>query len=651
MASGSLSFDDGTLQFLTEDGYTIFGPIRGAPDQILTFSPTDGTFTVDKRYDEFSPTSSNVVEEHTVFGIIGLMDLSFGRYVIAVSEKELAAKIKWRNVWRVKGVRVIAVYREDRLTLDQEEHEASSIDAITSLLISGNFYFSVDVDLTNGPQRNAEKRAAQGSTGLSTPAKYVERLEERFLFNSYLLKPLLKPETFAFILPLICGYVGSTMLQIEDQLLHTAVISRCSKFRAGPSFRRGIDSRGDVAVEVESEVMVFTHTEVCSYRMIRGSLPLMWGALQGNGAIAPKLETRDAGTEKSLVALRLHLEKLTARYGPYLSIVDLLDASRPDYEELGKIFEKAIIGLRKHHLSYHHCTKSVYDKRIWEPLQKDLSQDLKRQGIYHARLDDSAGQLLLQKGIFRINDLECIDATNYTQYQICKLLFPNLLLQLGIKKPLTSRQLNNLSELWASNGDALSMHYTGAPALYRDKICSTWLNYWMGQTLTNVSISLTRSYMAHLQADTLQEAFTLLVGPPHFSSDSGMPLNAQVQEAMDKRKRVILHEAFQNTTLASLLLLRRLVAPKKVKSTTEFAAAIGWLGVYVLLHQVGAGKTGALLGLRRQGSGVDLSGLPNLPGPMKGNVSQQRRQDVDTLLRDAGRRSGSPIVRRKMSYG
>jgi hypothetical protein len=123
MSSTPLGFDDGTLQFVTEDGQIIFGPVRGPQEKILVFNTSDGTYKIDTRYDEYTPCASHVIQESTIFGIIGMLDISFARYVLVVTEKELAAKVKWRSIWRIRGVGTVQVYREDRLSLENEEHE------------------------------------------------------------------------------------------------------------------------------------------------------------------------------------------------------------------------------------------------------------------------------------------------------------------------------------------------------------------------------------------------------------------------------------------------------------------------------------------------------------------------------------------------
>ena len=93
----------------------------------------------------------------------------------------------------------MSVMRNASMSLDQEEHERQSIDHVIGLFTSDRFYFSLDFDLTNGVQRSFQKSQQNG------PSVDMSILEDRFLFNRFLLEPFLSNETYPFILPVICG--------------------------------------------------------------------------------------------------------------------------------------------------------------------------------------------------------------------------------------------------------------------------------------------------------------------------------------------------------------------------------------------------------------------------------------------------------------
>jgi hypothetical protein len=161
------------------------------------------------------------------------------------------------------------------------------------MLENGNFYFSLDLDLTNGPQRLLERSKPLISS--------MERIDTLFMFNlyeylfcvsilisscSFLLQPLFNSETFPFILPLICGYVGSEIIEIEEEDITAQLIlmSRFSRSRAGTRLRRGINYQGDAANEVELEIILISSERVSAFRLIRGSAPLIWKFGPGTSA-------------------------------------------------------------------------------------------------------------------------------------------------------------------------------------------------------------------------------------------------------------------------------------------------------------------------------------------------------------------------------
>lgn len=82
-----------------------------------------------------------------------------------------------------------------------------------------------------------------------------------------------------------------------------------------------------------------------------------------------------------------------------------------------------------------------------------------------------------QKGIIRTNCLDCLDRTNYVQSRIALVILQKIITcindeagkemiyeqKIFQQKSLieNSMILNMFNELWADNGDSVSLHYTG----------------------------------------------------------------------------------------------------------------------------------------------------------------------------------------------
>merc|ERR1719278_1246059 len=84
---------------------------------------------------------------------------------------------------------------------------------------------------------------------------------------------------------------------------------------------------------------------------------------------------------------------------------------------------------------------------------------------------DKHGAVCQQKGVFRVNCIDCLDRTNVVQTAIAKNVIETQLIKLGLIPPEHGIPVNlrlTIQGLWANNGDALSRQYAGTNALKGD---------------------------------------------------------------------------------------------------------------------------------------------------------------------------------------
>lgn len=184
--------------------------------------------------------------------------------------------------------------------------------ALQKLLSGGNFYYSLDFDLTkrlqarfvsissaSNPQPCLTIRRSENGMDFD-----IESLDADLLWNSYMIEPLLKfraklsaSERYALdsshlLTSAIRGYVKTLTIPPSASPLrrvrsnypaHLTLISRLSSRRAGTRFNaRGIDDSGNVANFVETETIFWTPAGYCfSYSQVRGSLPIFWEQAAG----------------------------------------------------------------------------------------------------------------------------------------------------------------------------------------------------------------------------------------------------------------------------------------------------------------------------------------------------------------------------------
>ncbi len=106
------------------------------------------------------------------------------------------------------------------------------------------------------------------------------------------------------------------------------------------------------------------------------------------------------------------------------------------------------------------------DQKLIQNTQYSIGQELERQSIftYHNGTMTSS-----QKGVFRINCIDCLDRTNNVQLTLGMVV---LIMQLSsLKKDVEKHLVDHLRDMWIQNGDHISRIYTGTGALgQRNKV-------------------------------------------------------------------------------------------------------------------------------------------------------------------------------------
>lgn len=81
---------------------------------------------------------------------------------------------------------------------------------------------------------------------------------------------------------------------------------------------------------------------------------------------------------------------------------------------------------------------------------------------------DKQGTICMQKGIFRVNCIDCLDRTNVVQTALGKAVMEMQFSKLGLIPPdgtLPTNIRQTFQLLWANNGDIISKQYAGTNAL------------------------------------------------------------------------------------------------------------------------------------------------------------------------------------------
>ena len=382
----------------------------------------------------------------------------------------------------------------------------------------------------------------------------VDGLDEAFLWNSYMISPLVKFRSrlssqekalldASKILTLaIRGFVSTITIPPSTSPVKISptnfpssltVLSRLSCRRAGTRFNsRGIDDDGNVANFVETETLLWHPSGLCfSYVQTRGSVPVFWEQAPGLIPGQQKIQlTRSP--EASQPAFDKHFEGLEINYGN-VHILNLLSES--------KLGEAELTARYRYHVQHSPLNQTVdmsgeAENRLLES-QFDFHAESKGPGGYEVAslvkrliLDRADGfayflgeetrvpdekqpyatttVILQQEGIFRTNCLDCLDRTNLVQTILSKMALECFLGHRGERA--TSDFWVRHSTLWADNGDALSKIYAGTGALKSSFTRHGKMS--LAGALADARKSATRIYMNNFADKSRQNTIDMLLG-------------------------------------------------------------------------------------------------------------------------------------------
>lgn len=338
-------------------------------------------------------------------------------------------------------------------------------------------------------------------------SRCLENFEERFVWNSNILHPLLhfrknlSPgqrrhfDTERMLVVLIQGFVnvvnlGSRPLPPPGSSglgglggsggTSLSLISRLSWKRAGARFKtRGVDDEGNVANFVETETILVADNKCMSYVQVRGSVPLFWEQT-GTQTFGQKLKiTRPQAASQP--AFDKHFGDLISKYHG-VHAINLLGGGENE-KQLSEAYNKHLRSLVKTLKDDPDVEGSVeltpYDFHTairiagHEVVRRDFGSRLgsvvtDREKFGYTVIDRVSGEMLEeQSGVFRVNCMDCLDRTNYVEDVLSSLTIASFLTSLkDTDRPIPPSLFNSAHrELWADNGDALSKIYAGTGAL------------------------------------------------------------------------------------------------------------------------------------------------------------------------------------------
>ncbi|KAJ2820151.1 hypothetical protein IWW50_005174 [Coemansia erecta] len=398
--------------------------------------------------------------------------------------------------------------------------ETRVVEEIVRVFSTSGMFYSYDYDLTRSQQAKAE----QEKTDKGNIDELLACSADRDYWFNWHMQLALRDGCTAWALPLVQGSVQIERCALgAGDAVQISVVSRRSWRRIGLRYeRRGADSDGYVANFVETEQIVELDTSQgrhsASFVQTRGSMPVLWR--QRATGLHPAAEVVGSDDTNAAACAR-HLQREIARSGRQV-LVSLVEHSGRE-AAVGAAFAGAVgrsvsgdaIDARMVRYvpwDFHHETRGMRYDNV-QQLVAQLRGEIAAMG-YSWR---AAGAVLAaQRGVFRVNCMDCLDRTNVVQSAVARAVLNEQLVRLGVH---AAPELGlaahaglepALSRMWANNGDCISRQYAGTSAMKGDFTRTGRRN--IGGIVNDATYSLARLWISTFRDYFSQAVLDFLVG-------------------------------------------------------------------------------------------------------------------------------------------
>lgn len=318
----------------------------------------------------------------------------------------------------------------------------------------------------------------------------ILKSDSRFFYNEVYISPIADSGFTEFVQPFICGTLEGKQLYISGKSVTFVLLSRRDRMRAGMRFMsRGADLQGNTSNFAETEQIMQVKLD-CSFRVysflqIRGSIPFLWKQTPSL-KWAPKIII-ESSKEKNRRAFREHHAILDKNYRSTV-MVNLIDKKKQQGaigEYFSSLYSSTVGETQIGKLVWFDFHKECA-KMQWHNLSKlidEISPSLREHGFSEAtvQIHDEKKRVCAviknQRGVIRVNCMDCLDRTNVVQSVIARNALLTQLYQSNFGEkpngnPFESLPHVDLEEVfrdfWTKNADQLSLMYSGTGALKTD---------------------------------------------------------------------------------------------------------------------------------------------------------------------------------------
>ncbi|KAG8741719.1 phosphatidylinositol-3,5-bisphosphate 5-phosphatase [Ceratobasidium sp. 414] len=442
-------------------------------------------------------------------GIVGFVRFTAGWYVVLITKRSVRALMGGHYIYHCEDTAIYKICPTMKVENPTEENRLLTLFRAVDL--SRNFYFSYTYDVTSTLQHNLTKFSYKSCPQISKTPFF----NDRYAWNHYLLSnafPLYEDNGGAgdwkakspWVIPMIFGHVDQAKLSVFGRIIYVTLIARRSRHFAGVRYlKRGVDEKGNVANEVETEQIVSEATTTgfygppgrserespessrlrvpnpryTSYVQHRGSIPIFW--TQDTTNLNPKPPIELTVIDPFYAPAARHFDRLFARYGTPIMVLNLIKSNEPQPRESKLRNEFGVC------IDYLNQFLPKDKKIMYEAWDMSQAYKGKKQDVI-SYLEDYAEQSINLTGFFHsgpepfshklrseseTNCVDCLDRTNAAQFVFGKRALGHQLYVLGVVETpqleFDSDAVNMLTEMYHDHGDTIALQYAGGALVNR----------------------------------------------------------------------------------------------------------------------------------------------------------------------------------------
>ncbi|KAF7837592.1 phosphoinositide phosphatase SAC3 isoform X2 [Senna tora] len=281
----------------------------------------------------------------TCYGIVGFVKFLGPYYMLLITKRRQIGAICGHTVYAVSKSTMIPLPNSSvHSNIASSKNENRYKKLLCMVDLTKDFFFSYSYHI----MRSLQKNLCHNETGQVL-------YETMFVWNEFLTRGIRNHlQNTLWTVALVYGFFKQDTLTVAGREFILTLISRRSRHYAGTRYlRRGVNEKGRVANDVETEQIVFEDVpeglpvQISSVVQNRGSIPLFWS--QETSRLNLKPDIILSKKDQNYQATRLHFENLVQRYGNPIIILNLIKTheKKPRESILRSEFANAIDFINK----------------------------------------------------------------------------------------------------------------------------------------------------------------------------------------------------------------------------------------------------------------------------------------------------------------